>query len=491
MMITRRNLLAAAAMSVAAPAILRHRAAWSAAPRVRRNASTMAASDPFFSDYAQALEAMHGLPTSDQRNWRNQALIHIRHCTHQVVDFTHWHRWYLSFFEQICGKLIGKPDFALAYWDWQESNSKVPDSFFDVTQLDVAHWGDLSNEQSDNWGPDTVTTIGTRGIARDQTMVSIPRFSNSFKKNTLDSIRTQTEFEIFTGLLERQPHNNTHVAVGSFNNAKGHMGDGMSPLDPVFWLHHCNVDRFWAEWQAAGNVSSDPSSSYTDSFFDSEGKPVTDATSTGAISLGSFDYVYDTLEPSVIADISAKLELHNFDAGGGSLFSKLDLTSPTPIGKGASGGAARVNIEKAVTVEVSDLIKTLSGVRVFRAPEAMGVPLKAVEPSRIIARIEGVVAPHNRDVVVGVFVNCPYLSPETPSDDLHCAGVFSFFGPGGAHAAHGENVYIDLSETIRTLAGQGRLAGNGFKAQLMVVPVAGDVPADTNVDFGGITILSA
>src|SRR5262245_45967449 len=107
MLITRRTLLVAAAMGVAAPAVLRHRTAWSAMPRVRRNASTMAATDPFFSDYAQAVEAMHNLPPDDPRNWHNQAFLHIHHCTHQTIDFVHWHRWYLSFFEKICGELIG------------------------------------------------------------------------------------------------------------------------------------------------------------------------------------------------------------------------------------------------------------------------------------------------------------------------------------------------------------------------------------------------
>jgi hypothetical protein len=27
------------------------------------------------------------------------------------------------------------------------------------------------------------------------------------------------------------------------------MVDMSSPNDPVFWLHHCNIDRLWAEWQ--------------------------------------------------------------------------------------------------------------------------------------------------------------------------------------------------------------------------------------------------
>ena len=138
------------------------------------------------------------------------------------------------------------------------------------------------------------------------------------------------------------------------------------------------------------------------------------ASSTGALPLGSFDYNYDTLDPSFLAENSAKFELQNFQTDGNSLFQKLELTLPTPIGKGDLDGAAKVNVEQATIVEVPDLLKDLSDVRVFQAPEALGVPLKAVEPRRILARIEGVEAPKNRNVAVGVFVNCPYLSPDNP-----------------------------------------------------------------------------
>jgi tyrosinase len=43
---------------------------------------------------------------------------------------------------------------------------------------------------------------------------------------------------------ESSMHNGVHVWVG------GNMGiPRVSPNDPAFWLHHCNVDRFWALWQ--------------------------------------------------------------------------------------------------------------------------------------------------------------------------------------------------------------------------------------------------
>jgi hypothetical protein len=38
-------------------------------------------------------------------------------------------------------------------------------------------------------------------------------------------------------------HNRVHVWVG------GNMLGCASPNDPVFWLHHCNIDRLWARWQ--------------------------------------------------------------------------------------------------------------------------------------------------------------------------------------------------------------------------------------------------
>ena len=44
---------------------------------------------------------------------------------------------------------------------------------------------------------------------------------------------------------EAELHNKVHIWVG------GTMAPITSPNDPIFFLHHCNVDRLWAEWQLA------------------------------------------------------------------------------------------------------------------------------------------------------------------------------------------------------------------------------------------------
>jgi tyrosinase len=50
-------------------------------------------------------------------------------------------------------------------------------------------------------------------------------------------------------------HNTVHNQVG------GDMRAATSPNDPLFWLHHCNYDRIWAEWQVGlGKANYQPGS---------------------------------------------------------------------------------------------------------------------------------------------------------------------------------------------------------------------------------------
>ncbi len=55
-----------------------------------------------------------------------------------------------------------------------------------------------------------------------------------------------------SGTLEATPHNNVHNIVG------GLMGGTQSALDPIFMMHHCNIDRIWAVWNVNNQNSNDP-----------------------------------------------------------------------------------------------------------------------------------------------------------------------------------------------------------------------------------------
>ncbi len=57
--------------------------------------------------------------------------------------------------------------------------------------------------------------------------------------------------------LRSKLHNIVHVYVGGIFNLDpanpnilhtGSMAQNTSPNDPVFWLHHANIDRIWTAW---------------------------------------------------------------------------------------------------------------------------------------------------------------------------------------------------------------------------------------------------
>jgi hypothetical protein len=125
-------------------------------------------------------------------------------------------------------------------------------------------------------------------------------------------------------ILENQPHNLVHNCVGgAYNGVGGFMQAFMSPTDPIFYLHHANMDRLWDVWtrkqtakglailpdgypKAPGDAVAD-TSDYAqwanelfvffvdqkgNGFFDQKGNPTKQATAGEYATIGAFDYDY-------------------------------------------------------------------------------------------------------------------------------------------------------------------------------------------------------
>jgi tyrosinase len=58
------------------------------------------------------------------------------------------------------------------------------------------------------------------------------------------AVTANATFSTFAPALEGV-HNSGHVWVGGSMS-----GVPTAPADPVFWMHHAEIDRLWAEWQA-------------------------------------------------------------------------------------------------------------------------------------------------------------------------------------------------------------------------------------------------
>lgn len=405
--------------------------------RVRRNVMTMQDSDPFFADYAQGVALMHKLPSTDQRNWRNQALIHLNHCPHGAIDFVHWHRHYISYYEQIIGQLIGKPSFALPYWDWSNGVGIIPNPFYDRPQLNVTYWNDPSNAQSDNWGPDEVTTVGIRILPRG-TGVQQGATGGAFTAQNLQNILAQRIFANFTNQLESSPHNNGHMAVGG---TQGHMGDGMSPLDPIFWLHHCMVDYMWAKWQSAGNVTPPLSYNYSGQFVTATGQPAADVTSANALYYPALGYQYEGLTLPSSAAVAART-----GRAPAARMTSAHMTAATPARTLAATSDATV----VSAPYVASLTLAAAGGQALTAKR-----LESAAAGRVLAEIEIGNAPTVAPMLINVFINKPDADAKTSVADPHFAGSFSFFGGHRGHLMP-QTISIDLTGAVAKLGASGR-----------------------------------
>jgi tyrosinase len=476
--------------------------------RERKNALSLPANDPVFKKYADAVRAMHELPQTDGRNWIRQAKIHADHCTHGTIDFLPWHRHYLNQFEQICGELIGDNNFALPYWDWTYGRGKLPDAFFDIKELDVAFWKDPGAYRSPGWGP--IDSVPVRGIVKGFGVQDDPVRGGNFTSRNINSIIQSTSFDRFNTRIEGSPHNSGHilVGVGIGQPKSGHMGDGLSPLDPIFWLHHCNVDRLWAQWQLGGHMTPSFEQQYMSNFVDKKGMSV-DVTAQDAIDFDALGYAYqDFSNPREVLNLAGLVNIAD-DQPLRATFAgppRVAVESARELGGVKPTAQFAVNSPTSIKVPVQGLMEALGQTRTaldVSLPTVVGAtgPLTKEKLSqfgrpiksrrRILCRLEGVTTTSSVLPFVNVFINCPYLESSTPYTDIHYADSFSFFGSpahGKMHPGHGEGqtFLVDLTDAI----GNANLTElSSIKVQLMPV-TQGNINDPGSISVAAIKILS-
>jgi len=147
------------------------------------------------------------------------------HLMHSHPRFLPWHRIYLLRMEELL--MMVDPTVCLPYW--KSSEEQAFPSWLLSFQPTVNLMG----------GPHTVTrNIGAFALLPDATDVAAAMANGTFNP--------------FAGALEGI-HNSGHVWVG------GSMQSILSaPADPVFWMHHAEIDRIWAEWQVSNPGQNPP-----------------------------------------------------------------------------------------------------------------------------------------------------------------------------------------------------------------------------------------
>ncbi|MGH9561583.1 MAG: tyrosinase family protein, partial [Terracidiphilus sp.] len=74
----------------------------------------------------------------------------------------------------------------------------------------------------------------------------------SFNSSKTPSHNTPPSGPNVFATLEGLPHNSVHNCIGGYppipNGPWGNMTNNLSPVDPIFFLHHSNMDRLWDVW---------------------------------------------------------------------------------------------------------------------------------------------------------------------------------------------------------------------------------------------------
>jgi tyrosinase len=166
------------------------------------------------------------------------------------------------------------------------------------------------------------------------------RTSDGVSPKTIEDALGPTDFKTFAsspaanhsqiagfGILERKPHNRVHNNVGGIVTkpdpanpgsmitiyGQGFMQSNLSPTDPIFFLHHSNLDRLWDVWTRKqlglglsplpdGYTPGQPPAQGSDYeawageqflfFVDAKGKPLGKRTAADYQSIVPFNYTY-------------------------------------------------------------------------------------------------------------------------------------------------------------------------------------------------------
>jgi tyrosinase len=326
---------------------------------VRRDVRGMTSTDPILVSYSKAIESMRALDITNPLSWCFQAAIHgtiqypalptWNQCEHSPSFFWPWHRMYLYWFERIVRKMADDPCWTLPYWNYTDPLARfLPAPFRDPgSALCTKHrdpaWNSGRAQFCDN---DVDYTLS----------LTLPNYMDA----------SQSIFQ--------SPHSNVHTRVGG---EEGWMTySNFAALDPIFFVHHSNIDRLWNIWLTQCPEASDPLSNnvWKDHqwiFFDEDGHKVVMTTCEVLRAQQQLGYSYEgeTAQrnqdcqqdkvPYIFTEDYLPVRIPAFELRGGVFRVTIDLDQ------------TKEKIANIVTNENQTLFLVLDNVETDRAPQVI------------------------------------------------------------------------------------------------------------------------
>lgn len=251
---------------------------------------------------------MQRRPETEPTSWLYQANIHgaaqgaaqtaWNTCQHGSWYFLSWHRMYLYYFEKILRDASTDNQLALPYWNYSDQNDA------NARQIPEPYRQPANSTANPLFVADRNAAMNAGGLLPESTVSldALNRINFSSPAGSGLSFGGQRSGPGHSlgphSLFESTPHDAVHIDVGgwmaSFNTAA---------RDPVFWLHHCNIDRLWESWLALGGGRANPTPPQGDPWL-SQTFEFYDVTSAGFVTLtgaeilntaSQLNYTYESL----------------------------------------------------------------------------------------------------------------------------------------------------------------------------------------------------
>lgn len=377
--------------------------------------------------------------------------------------FLPWHRMYVCYFEEIIRTVLKDPKFTLPYWNYTSpAGYPVPKEF--RMQNDPL-WGPLFRPNRNPTSNAGQPIFSAGGSASDLSPGPAMAQGQYLPSGVVQG---------FNQTLDGGLHGNVHVFTG---NGQGMGSIPFAANDPIFWMHHCNIDRIWVSWNAAGHTNPNTPAWLNKVFVfagpDGKGVKVVvkDYTNTKKC-----DYGYDRLIGTT------NLIARDSDAPSAA---PAAAAAPVIVAKTQSGpvtlndAPVRVNVP---TVAARPAAGTQSD-----SPLSSSLSVLP-ENKRIYLVINDFKASVQPETLFRVYLDLPDNQPSDPLNSNY-VGSFNFFAavPHGEDHEHGDmarTLSFDITDVVADLNASGKLkAEHAVTIIPAKAPYADSKPVIANISF--------
>ncbi|KAF2634176.1 Di-copper centre-containing protein [Massarina eburnea CBS 473.64] len=231
-------------------------------PAIRREWRTMSRLNR--NDYIAAVQCLSTQPSKVHTNgslYDDFPRVHQATApnAHKAAPFLPWHRYFVHAYETALKEQCGYKG-VIPYWDWsQDWNNMLSapvwaaeggfggdgasDTPITVGGGRCVRDGPFSTIEAQYYGEEAKAHCLSRGFATHDELL---RIGAPISPDALETLRDNSQsFEQYALEIEHRAH--TFVREGVQGDFQAYTG----PYDPVFFLHHVNLDRLWAQWQAS------------------------------------------------------------------------------------------------------------------------------------------------------------------------------------------------------------------------------------------------